>query len=79
METPEVELDDACGEAPFDVWDFFGVALQKKKKHPHTHNQTKTSLSHEVSLTAVLITSIITLLHLDTRTRQTNSISFLIR
>lgn len=53
METPEDELDDACGEAPFDVWDFFGVALQKKK-HKHTHNQTKTSLSHEVSLTAVL-------------------------
>lgn len=52
METPEVELDDACGEAPFDVWDFFGVALQKK--HKYTHNQTKTSLSHEVSLTAVL-------------------------
>lgn len=36
METPEVELDDACGEAPFDVWDFFGVALQKKNTNIRT-------------------------------------------
>ena len=38
METPEVELDDACGEVPFDVWDFFGVALQKKKTPPYAQS-----------------------------------------